>query len=199
MFKNFCNSESPFWRFIGKTFQIIALSILWIVCSLPILTMVSSSIALYAAITKHVRAGVPGTFRCFFRVFWKNLLKGILTELLWLFIAIIPILGYLLFILQSGFSIISIVYCFTLMIPLVIFSWLIPLIARYEFSFWDAHKSALETALRHILQSLTLVLLAIPVILLCVIVPYIIPLAPGVLCLLQSFITEKVFIQTMDV
>lgn len=199
MFQKIFGKEAPLWQFLGKALRLIALSCLWILCSLPVLTMASASIALYSAITKHVRPGVSGAFGCFFRVLWKNLLKGILTELLWLFVAIIPIFGYLLFVMQTGFSIMSIVYCFTLMIPLVVLSWLVPLISRYGYGFWEAHKLALDTALRHILQSLVLVLLVIPLILLCVIVPYLIPVAPGLLCLLQSFITEKVFVQSMDV
>ncbi len=198
MFQKIFGREAPLWEFLINALRLIALSCLFVLCSLPLLTVIPASVALYSAVTKHLRPGTPGVFGCFFREYWRTLLKGILTELVWLFVAVVPVFGFFLFMMQTGFSLVGFVYCFTLMIPLGVLAWLPPIISRTGCGFWAAHKQALDIALRHIFYSLALVLLAVPAILLCVNLPYLLLIVPGLLCLIQSFLTERIFAQALE-
>ena len=46
MFRSFFNPENPFFRFTGRVLDIMVLSVLWLVCSLPIVTIGPASAAL---------------------------------------------------------------------------------------------------------------------------------------------------------
>ena len=45
----FFNLDNPIWRFMGKVFDIMVLTVLWVVTSLPVFTIGASTTALYYA------------------------------------------------------------------------------------------------------------------------------------------------------
>ena len=49
--------NNPIMRFLTAMFDLMALSVLWVVFSLPIFTMGAASTALYSAAYHHVRKG----------------------------------------------------------------------------------------------------------------------------------------------
>lgn len=72
MFSGLFNYDNPVWRFIGKFFDIMILNILWIVCSIPIITVGASTTAVYYVTLKLVRDEDSGTIRSFFKSFKEN-------------------------------------------------------------------------------------------------------------------------------
>ena len=55
MFKSLFDPESPFGRGMEKVWQLIVLNVLWLLCSLPVITLGASSAALYYGVVKCIR------------------------------------------------------------------------------------------------------------------------------------------------
>lgn len=74
-------SDGIFSRFMNCLFDILYVGILWIVCSLPVLTAGASTTAAYYAMAKCVRYKTGYIGREFFKSFRENLKQSLpLTE-----------------------------------------------------------------------------------------------------------------------
>ncbi len=72
MFSGFFNYDNPVWRFIGKFFDVMILNFLWVLCSIPIVTMGASTTAVYYVTLKLVRDEEGSTIKSFFKSFREN-------------------------------------------------------------------------------------------------------------------------------
>lgn len=78
--------NNPVWRFMGRVADLFCLTVLWAVCSLPIITIGASTTSLYY-VTLKVAEGEEGyLFRNFFRSFKENFLQS---TLVWLIVLVI--------------------------------------------------------------------------------------------------------------
>ncbi len=68
--------DGPLARFLGKFADLIILSLLWILCSLPILTMGAANTALYTMTLRMARGAEEKAAAGFFRAFRENLKKS---------------------------------------------------------------------------------------------------------------------------
>lgn len=73
MLSGIFNYDNPFWRFMGKFCDIFILNVLWIICSIPIVTIGASTTAVYYVTLKLVRDEEGPTIRSFFKSFKENL------------------------------------------------------------------------------------------------------------------------------
>ena len=65
MFHSFFDSESPFFCLLGRVLDIVVLSVLWLICSLPIVTIGPASAALYYSCAKCLRYKEPHPYGSF--------------------------------------------------------------------------------------------------------------------------------------
>ena len=65
MLQGFFNYDNPIWRFIGRLGDMVVLNILWIICSIPIITIGASTTALYYCTLKIVRNEDYGDIKMF--------------------------------------------------------------------------------------------------------------------------------------
>ena len=82
--RNIFGFDGSFINFCDKLFDVMALGFLWILCSLPIITIGASSTALYYAMVKCIKKGDGYITREFFHSFRMNLIPG---TILWVLIA----------------------------------------------------------------------------------------------------------------
>ena len=82
MLQGLFNYDNPVWRFIGKLGDLILLNILWIVCSIPIVTAGASTTAVYYVTLKLVRDENDSTIKNFFHSFKENFKQSIIIWLL---------------------------------------------------------------------------------------------------------------------
>lgn len=75
--KTLFNVENPVWVFMGKLVDMLILSGLWVICSLPVVTAGASTAALYYVTLKLANNEEGYTVRSFFRAFRENLIPGI--------------------------------------------------------------------------------------------------------------------------
>lgn len=75
--KNLFHVENPVWVFMGKLVDLLILSGLWVILSLPVVTIGASTAALYYVTLKLANNEEGYTVRSFFCAFKENLLPGI--------------------------------------------------------------------------------------------------------------------------
>lgn len=97
----FFNVENPVWRFVGNLGDFFILSVLWAVCSLPIVTMGASTSALYYVTMKMAQNREGELIPSFWKSFRQNLRQGIA---LWVgYLVVGALLGLnILIAVQSG-------------------------------------------------------------------------------------------------
>ena len=83
--------NNPIIRFLTAVFDLMVLSVLWAVFSLPVFTMGTASAALYSAVYNHVRRGEDYLWNSFWTAFKENFRRSTLAWLVAL--AILAFLG----------------------------------------------------------------------------------------------------------
>lgn len=78
----FFSSEGPLFGFLQQLGNLILLSIIFIICSLPVFTFGTASSALYYAVVKSVRRGRGYPIKEYFRAFKRNFLSGTILTLI---------------------------------------------------------------------------------------------------------------------
>ncbi len=78
------NIDNPFFNFMGRLADLVLLNLLFLLCSLPIITIGASLTALYQCCDDMAEGEFISAFRNFFGTFRKQLKKGIKTGLVFL-------------------------------------------------------------------------------------------------------------------
>ena len=79
----FFDSESMVWKPFGWIGDIVFLSLLWFICSVPIITMGAATTALYDAVAHGFRMKEPETVHRFFRTLKKEFKTATLATVIW--------------------------------------------------------------------------------------------------------------------
>lgn len=184
--------ESKLHMVLTALIDIIWLGILWLVCSLPVITIGAASTALYYTMVKCVRHDIPEPTRFFFRAFRKNFRQATLLWLLCLAALGVGLLDIVAF-SQMGVKRGDFLYIFSrlLLLPVpMLFPWIFAFLSRFENTVTGTLRFAVWLALKNWKQTLLMFFEAALVDLICWLLPQIAPLMPGVLCLLTSFSIE---------
>mgnify|MGYP003183147735 FL=1 len=199
MLESLFNPENALMCFINKIIDLVVLSILWTLCSAPLVTMGAASSALYYALTKSVRCQRGHAAKEFWRAFKSNLKRGILFELVWAALAFmmlvtdVPLVTTFLDTgkVQNVFLLILFAVKAVLLIGAA--CWYYPMISRFEQGVWKTAEAAVFTMLRHALRSILVILLTVFAVSLLVAEPLLLAIVPGVSAWLLSFLQEPVF------
>lgn len=199
MFSGFFNYDNPVWRFIGKFWDVIILSFLWGICSIPVFTIGASTTAMYYVTLKLVRDEDGYTFRSFFKSFKENFKQATIIWLIMLAAGLI-LGGDLWFFLKvykgsSQFrSIMIAIFLAFSFIYLAIFTYVFPLQSRFYNTVKKTLFNAFFMSIRHFLH--TLGMLAIDVVLIIVALFYFPPLmlfGVALLAFANSYMLSAVF------
>ena len=156
------NMQNPFWRFMGKLFDVVVLNLLWTLCSLTVVTIGATTSAVYCVCIGLIRDEVSGAVNAFFRVLRRDWKQTVPMGLLLL--AVVALLGfdlwYFLLVqdwLDGGPQMVVCVFL-TLMLILTtataIYSF--ALAAVFDNTVKETLHNALLMALRHPLRSLSM-------------------------------------------
>ena len=148
MLESLFNPENALMCFINKIIDLVVLSILWTLCSAPLVTMGAASAALYYALTKSVRCQRGHAAKEFWRAFKSNLKRGILFELVWAALAFmmlvtdVPLVTTFLDTgkVQNVFLLILFAVKAVLLIGAA--CWYYPMISRFEQGVWKTAEAA---------------------------------------------------------
>ncbi len=175
--------------------DLIVVSVLWLLCSFPVVTLGASTAALYYAVVKCIRHDRGGVTATFFRGFRQNFRQATLVWLL-ILLYILVIAGDAYALGQMGFGSGSFIYVLSRLLflpPLFLFAWIFPYLSRFENTLKGSLKFGLLLILRYPLKSLLLAAELLAFLLVSWLLPVLFPLLPAPICLLMSITIEPVF------
>ena len=184
----FFNYDNPVWRFVGRIWDLFILNLLWVICSIPIVTFGASTTAMYYCtlkIAKYRDSG--GMFTMFFHSFKDNIRQSTIIWIIMAFIGGILFFDIRFFSFYSPINntvirmIIFTVTCFLILLWLFIFLYIFPIQAKFINSIKQTFKLALFMSIKHLVR--TIIILAGSLIIL-IAVYYLIMRLPGVMSML---------------
>lgn len=139
-------------RVLARITDLITVSVLWIFCSLPVVTMGASTTALYTMTLRMVRGEEGKISSGFFQAFRENLKKGtiiyllmaVLLTALWLYWNIVGLLPESMQVFFRGVSLLF--FIFWLMEETFVYA----VLARFENSVWNIMRNAWLMAAGHL-------------------------------------------------
>ena len=193
--------NNPIMRFLTAMFDLMALSVLWVVFSLPIFTMGAASTALYSAAYHHVRKGEDYLWNSFFSAFKENFRRSTLTWLVAL--AILGFLGADALLLRSlilrGYPF-GWFYGVTLALLVLALTWTVYL-AAYAARFNGTVKEVLRFSFMllraHPVKMLCVLALVVGGIALALTLPAMVAFIPGTVYWAATFPIEWTFLKHM--
>lgn len=192
---NFFNIDNGFFTALSKFVDIIIISLIWMVCCIPVVTIGPATTSLYYAVVKVIRRERGYLVREFFHSFRLNLKNGIISGVLLTLLAIVLIFdrrfastltGTQAFVMMSIFNaMIFLLVCVTI--------YIFPLLSRFSMGVKQLFKTSLFMAMRHLPTTILLVIITAVFVLGTYIMPIIILISPALCILLISFLLERVF------
>ena len=193
----FFNPDNWLWRGFGRIADFFLLSVLWLVCSIPLVTIGTASIALYDTVAHCFRYNEGSMVGRFFRTFKQELGRGILLTLLW------AVLGWLLnvsyqILTQLGegssfWAVFSVVYFVILLIPVGMACWAVGLESRFSYSLKELHKNAAMLTLGYLPRTIAIVLIFVVFYNVLINLVFLVMFLPAIMVNLQSMFMEPVF------
>lgn len=189
--------NGPFITILTKIADFLCLSVLWVVFSLPIVTMGAASTALYKALHDCIRRNEAGVWKHFWNAFKENFKRSTLAWLIELLILVILAVDAGLL---RGFKIehlpLGNLYWVALLFEAVALTWT-TYVAAYAARFQGSVKEVLYlgfTLLRlHPLRALYVMLVLLAGVTICLMVPYMLLFVPALVSWITSLTIEKVF------
>ena len=162
---NIFRPDSPLMRFMMLVTNLIILNILWLVCSIPVVTAGASTAAMYAVLLGYITGKDDAVLRPFFRAFRDNF--RIATPLWILNLLVGGVLAAEIFYLTADTGLwLKIIFGVLLFIYSAATSYLYPILARYQTTGKAALFNSFALSMRHLLSSVCVVVLnALPVVL----------------------------------
>lgn len=204
MLSGIFNYDNPVWRFIGKFCDVLILNVLWLICSIPIVTMGASTTAVYYVTLKLVRDEEGPTIRSFFKSFKENFKQA---TVLWLILLVVGcLLGFDLYfflglqttpsmfrtIMVAIFGGFSLIYLFVLL-------FVFPLQARFYNPVKRTLFNAFFISVRHVLHSLGILVMDIGLVLVAL---FLLPMLQALLFLfgfpLLAFLNSYIIVGVFD-
>lgn len=187
-------SNSRFYRLGDKLGDYIIASVLWFLLSIPIVTFIPSTSALYYTIFKKTKIG-DSTAKIFMKSFKRNLKQGIILNILLLIASAIS--GLCIFIGRYGIGSISLpsIYfpiSFITLIPIIFtFPFIISLLARFDNTVIRTIINAFTLSTMNLLTMILLWLLAIIGLALMIIFPPCLLVVPALVIRFYIYKSEK--------
>ncbi len=193
--------DSKFMRGLIHIADCICLSVLWLVFSIPIVTMGASSAALYAAVYKYIRRDEGYLWRTFWDAFKENLKRSTLAWLPALALLILLTVDALVFrsmylqgkLIGNLYWVILVLIC----VAVTWTAWLSAYCARFNGSVKDVLRFSLLLMAAHPVKSLWVFLPILAGAALILIAPVLLLIVPAAACWIGSVTMEKVFLLHM--
>lgn len=195
--RRFLDYEGGFFTFLSKITDCICLSLLWLLTSLPIITIGAATTALYYTVNKSFRHNRGYVWQGYWSSFISNFKQATCA---WIGIVLVFIVfaadGYI-FYQSDEYSSYSIAFLFLMGIVIVCSLYLFAHIARFT----DKLKKALKNSLIMLYMNIHWSILLFVIFLVTVIVvfsfPFVVFFMPTLFMLLVSLILERVFKKCM--
>lgn len=185
--------NSPFFRFISTIGNIILASILWIIGCIPIITIGTSSAALYYTCVKVICRDRGYLLTDFFHAYKANLKQGCIVTMVSLFISFLLYTNnrYISSLASAPYYLI-VIYRITFTLFVVTLIYIIPNMSRFTMKLFELLKLSIFMVIRHFYQTFIMFVLCVAFFILILSIPVLLFFLPATYMLLQSLIMENV-------
>lgn len=194
MLSNLFRPEGKFFQFGSKAADLIAVSLLWLLCCIPLVTVGPACTAMYNVVVQNIRRGQGGSvWQQFWRIFRRDFRQSLMFMMLATALAAALLISILL-LTRSGAHGLGIPVLEAVLLLLVLtLPYAFALISRFENSFPRLLRLTLLLTFRHFPASVLMAaILALGAFLVYLHLP-LAALMPGLICLCTSFVTESIF------
>ncbi len=163
------STESAFYKFISRLWDVIVLNFMWLLFSLPIVTIGASTVAAFTVALKMVDDEEGYIAKSFLKAFKDNIKQGMILGLITLAAAYMVYLNFELFYAVEA-NPLPLLMMAIIALVVFIFSLLYayPLVARYENSLVKSLKNSFDISVRYIVRTLILIfIIALELFLIC--------------------------------
>lgn len=189
--------DGPVMGALNKLFDCIFASILWLVFSLPIVTIGASSTALYTVTYKYLRRGEGSLLQTFWGAFRENLKRSTLVWLAALAVLALLTVDALVFrTLKLNDSPLGNVYWVTLALLCIAVTWtafLSAYAARFNGSVKDVLRFGFVLMASHPVRAVEVFLPMLGGAALVLLQPFMLGIVPAAVCWLNSMVLEQIF------
>lgn len=197
------DADNKLNRFLAKVFDCGIVSVLWLLCSIPVFTMGASTIAMYTITLKMVRNEEGAIARGFFKAFRENFKQSIPVTLIGIVVYSVLFVDYLV-IRGAGLAagrIIAGLICAAAILFTAVYAYVCPLLAMFDNSVKNTFNNAWRLAALHPAETVMFVILNVgPHVYFFIrpdhffiILPLWILLGPGGLAYIMSVYFRKIF------
>ena len=197
MFRNIFNPDSPLMITMAQITDCIFLSLLWILCCFPVITLGASSAALYDSVYRAYRQGEKNSWGRFLKVFRSNSKASFLPTLLFILLFALlvramvsawnaAVYAQISWILFAALTLVAV-------LALGILGLIFPVLSRFENSFLGLLKNTLFLAMANLPRTLVLGIIYALSIGLCL--RFVFPLffLPALMSLISTLLIEPMF------
>ncbi len=168
MFRGMFNYDNAFWRFMGRVGDFILLSILFLLCSIPLFTFGAALCAVYSVIFSMIECRDAGLVKGYIKGLKQNFKHGVVLSVIFIIlfgilyadIRLLPIMG----LSQSIYYVLLGFMLFTFFIVISIFIYIFPLEARYTNALSGHLKNAFILSLKNLPKTILMAILDIVII-----------------------------------
>ena len=153
--------DSPFMQKIAMVGNLVILNILWVLCSVPVVTMGAATAAMYQTVFQYIDQVEDSVFKPFFKAFAKNFKQATLMWLPILLIGAVLLIGLRYLFAIGGDIVMWIVIPAVSAIFLLMQPQLLPQIARFDTKTKAAVQNAALLTLLHMPSAFLMTLLNI--------------------------------------
>ena len=144
------NAEAPLWHGLGRFGEILLLSMMWFLCSVPVVTLGGATAALYDTVVHSLRRGEEDIFSRFWRTLKNETLSAIPATLLWEAILTGLFLLFRMYTAAAGTGRLSYILAVAFLILQVFVlgaaGWVFPLLSRFTLGFGALNRTAVRLA-----------------------------------------------------
>ncbi len=145
----FFSSNNILFRVSERIMDVCVLSLMWLFCSLPVITIVPASSALYYSCVKCLRRGEKGPYVNFLRAFRDNLKTGIAASVVFLALAAVLVGGNLA-LAQFAPAQAQIAYLVLMLLPVGALTCASALLSRFSCTLGSLLRDAARVTIGHL-------------------------------------------------
>jgi len=193
--RGFFKLDGPFFKYGTILADLIILTVLWAVCSIPLFTVGVSTAALFYVTTKQVSDKEGYVTANFFRSFKANFFQGIVVTII-LAAAAFVVYASIRYsvVLTEGREIILTLDYIAAFEVIIVSIYIFPLMSRFDMKIAELFKTAFSLANRHMFTTLTCFVLFAAIMLMCLFInPVFILASIGAYAYISSFMLMRIF------
>ena len=189
--------HNPVMRWIVKIFDCMCLSFLWVVVSLPVVTVGASTTALFAAVHRYIRLEEGGLWKTFWQAFRENFKRSTVCWLIVLLVMVLLIVDVLVFrTMALNGQFLGKLYWVVLLLIGVAAAWVAYLFAyadRFTGSVKDVLRFSFMLMVLHPVKAITVLMILLGGAALVMLGPGLMMIVPAAVCWLCDIVIASVF------